>query len=283
MSDLTRKKALAHFGVRGQKWGVRKQKTNAQNQQGLKDNSDKFSRHPTLREGFAPKGTPKEDIDWAVKSVTTTRINRVAPTSRELDARAIQIRKENPKFKDIRKEVSAHINRDEISPRVKEWFAHLTKDHQRILDERSLSEFGVSPSKKNRLKVQLNSDNSFSVKITPLNATKVKESDLDEFGRNIRMSDLTQEDSLAHFGIKGQKWGIRNKDGPSNSQIKGSRKILRIADKHSDLDIKLREGDRQKYDMLETMAETRTTGEKYTKRILIASGAVAVTALIGST
>lgn len=189
---------LAHFGVKGMKWGVRNERR-----------------------------MEKKDAKWAQKQKnykTIIKVNNTAAVRANADVQDINARYSGVDLTKPSAKTTKYYKEVE-----KNWNDHVA---------RAASELGVSPSGRRKMSVKID----MYTKDFVMDDVDVTHSDLqkmliirDESGAVIEFkleeplehSNALSEDLdfLAHFGVKGMKWGVRKEARVRNRQLnKASRK-----------------------------------------------------------
>lgn len=200
MDDVVNKN-ISHHGIKGQKWGVRKDK-------GYEGKRAKTKKIEKLDKKF--------DQNRSMLN-TYIKINNIA--AKQSNAVDVPRINNKPKYKD------QDFTRD--TPLRRQYYKEHQKAHMDNLEAAAKS-LGTNASGTKRYGIIENDDGSWLVTLRDVKHTIgidefVVRPKLDKTGHIIKLelddeplfleqsSDVT--DFLAHFGIKGQKWGVRNKRG----------------------------------------------------------------------
>lgn len=241
---------LAHFGVRGMKWGVRKADTPRQESFRAQANLSKSEKK-------AEKKILKADNKWE-KSIYTNQgaikvHNEVAD---RMNNGEIDKHNSNPKWagKNLRDEPELE----------KDYYDEYEKVSSRVYSEAVTAVHGSSPSGRKTAKYvdddaygprivieDANVSHSDDTETSPVLFVRLKQ---DNKGHVIEANQATMSDELAqsddtslddvlaHFGVKGMKWGVRKTSAQRSapSEVKVDSKTARRG--ASDINVKARAG-----------------------------------------
>jgi hypothetical protein len=195
---------LAHFGVKGMKWGVRKASDSSSKPQKMSKMTDDKGRQLT-----------KADAKWAGKSSSTGKgVSAYNKAADAMNSHHIDRINNKPAYK------NADFTKD--SPLRRKYYKEYEKTFNDEFNKSLKEAFGDSPSGRYTIKSTANMDDGMLPAWTVFYAD-VKHEDFEmkvvvtfKAGKIMKislsepvLSHSEVDEFLEHFGIKGMKWGIR--------------------------------------------------------------------------
>lgn len=210
---------LAHFGVRGMKWGVRKESSTS----GSPSSSQQ----------------PKADYNWG-KKANSYKIRKQVYNASAVRMTKVELPRLNsrPEFK------GADFRKD--SPLRRTYLNQAVTVFNRVLNEESTRLLGPSPSGKYELHFTQGLDNQYpQAEITQVVKHSVNDVQINLIwspdghliGCEAVDSGMTQADSviddvITHFGVRGMKWGVRRTEAEIHGDSANATSAAKKAKRH---------------------------------------------------
>ena len=191
---MTEEEYLAHFGVLGMKWGKRRKKT------------------PEIEE------TPEQRKQRVLMSTNAKEVynNRYLLTTTELNDRINRINTEQ-KLAELSalEKTSAQQKIDKIL-KMGKTANELYQVYKQPVVQEMITKLSGKTTSMNYKKMLENVDNLSTEQITALAKRAASEKALRSFVEGTGQSD-TNSEHLAHYGVKGMKWGVRKTQSNSST------------------------------------------------------------------
>lgn len=223
ISSMTFEEFLAHYGVKGMRWGVRRSEAQLAEARGQK--THKKAQKQAKRE-------LKEDLKWASKAASTKgKVKAYNAMAKRMNEGALD--EVNKKW-----EGKAPLFSDDPAVR-RAYTDEVSKRASQVIQEEAKKIFGDSPNGRLGVKFTYDVDTGihavvttkdelehmepgeFSVKVKDGLIVKVGSLELSHSEMNAWAADDI-EGFLAHYGVKGMRWGVRR----TEAQLRRARQEL---------------------------------------------------------
>ena len=248
---------LEHYGVRGQKWGVRR------TQKKIAKADKKFERNAVSTKKYF------EVYNAMANRMNATEIDRI---------------NNSPKFKGRRP------LDDLASPVAKAYMEEYSRTATKILNEESTSRIGTNASGTRKVVFDYDVANEMLPRLSIVDTDSVTHNDpvdrdIDveykdgyivrfSISEPMEQSDISVDEFLEHYGVRGQKWGVRKQRTAKDTQeIAKRKKVVSKRRTLSDKDIKTYIDRLSSEKKLKTLvAEDVSPGKTVVKKIMSESG-----------
>lgn len=197
MTTETFEEFLAHHGVKGMKWGVRKAEAHV-------------DRATARRAAKAEKSEQK----WEKRGVKTSAMLKAHNSAaREMNTVHVNRINSKPEYAKV------NLDKDSTSPLAQKYMREFSDTFTKIMTNDYERQQGASPTGKRRVEFYADDNGGISYRLQDLRHADDPEPYpvTVENGKisGLEISELAH-DFLAHYGVKGMKWGVR-RDNPSGS------------------------------------------------------------------
>lgn len=266
---------ILHFGVKGMKWGVR--------------NDDSGSSKPA-----------KEDVKWARKQISMNNMIDVMNTAASRSGPLVEKINSKPAYKDA--------DFSQPSALRAKYYEEHRAGYQKALNDVAKERGNNSPGGRYRLEIVVENVGSYpsfyiydntiahstfdgKLQLIPKYSPRGHIVGYEKTDEVLEQSGTTTEDFLAHFGIKGMKWGVRRspeqlgrKPGISKAE-QGRRDARSKASENrrklSDADIRARIERMQLEKRLKDLTEEDLSpGKAYAKQVITQAGKKALSSAL---
>ena len=295
--EKTVERVLAHFGVKGQKWGVRRDDKTGVRPIAQRLNDSAFGRASQKNldrhdRKVAEKKDKKEKKKFIKNQLNGKNMVDIVNTAAARGG--AEISRINNK--------AAYKNADFSKPSMKraKYYEEHRAAQEKVLNQVAKERGNTSESGRYKLEIQSASIGDFpTFSIIDMTVAHAETSDdvlmikvqYNKLGHILKFVGISEElaqfntdveDFLEHFGVKGQKWGVR-KDGASRTSAKSTptarAKAKRMSDEDLQKAIKRMELEKRYVDLNK---QTSNAGKQYAKGVLDQAGKGAATMVVST-